>query len=383
MDKSSRSRIGIIFNFRKGWMGGLIYIVNLVNALNFLHDDEKPEIVVFHTAELEELTKEMKYSYLKKVSWTFPDIYKGYFKTYFTRRNAFYQDLIDHYQLDGIYPANDQPLASSSKQCKKTKMVAWIPDLQHKFYPQFLDKKRFFLRELRIKIILRNVKHLVVSSHDVESHFRKFYHIRKDLKIHVLQFVSIINNFSFEGIQDLCIRYSIPKEYFMVSNQFINHKNHFVILEALVLLKAKGIKVYFIFTGKMEFKQNQEYIKKIRAFVADNGIQDAISFLDVIPRQDQLCLMKHSKAIVQPSLFEGWSTVIEDAISLQVPVIASDLDVNIEQLGDAGTFFKSQDAEQLANLLSTYPNHDGSDIYEKYDDRIAKYGKKFLQIFSA
>lgn len=383
MDKGSRPRIGIIFNFRKGWMGGLIYIVNLVNALNFLEDEEKPEIVVFHTAELEELTKEMKYPYLKIVPWTFPDIYKGYFLTYLTRRNAFYQDLIDQYQLDGIYPANDQPLAQSKKQYKKTKMVAWIPDLQHKFYPQFLDKKRIFLRELRIKIILRNVKHLVVSSHDVESHFRKFYHIRKDLKIHVLQFVSIINNFSFEGIEDLYTKYSIPKEYFMVSNQFINHKNHFVILEALVLLKAKGIKVHFVFTGKMEFKQNQEYIKKIRTFIADNGIQDAISFLDVIPRQDQLCLMKHSKAVVQPSLFEGWSTVIEDAISLQVPVIASDLDVNIEQLGDAGTFFKAQDAEQLANLLSTYPTHDGSDIYEKYDDRIAKYGKKFLQIFCA
>ena len=364
-------------------MGGLIYIVNLVNALNFLDDEEKPEIVVFHTAELEDLTKEMKYPYLKVVPWTFPDIYKGYFLTYLTRRNAFYQDMIDEYQLDGIYPANDQPIAPSKKQNEKTKMVAWIPDLQHKFYPQFLDKKRIFLRELRIKIVLKNVKHLVVSSHDVESHFRKFYNIRKDLKIHVLQFVSIMNNFSFEGIEALYTKYKIPQEYFMVSNQFTNHKNHFVILEALVLIKAKGAKVHFVFTGKMEFKQNEEYIKKIRAFVADNQLEDYISFLDVIPRQDQLCLMKHSKAIVQPSLFEGWSTVIEDAISLQVPVIASDLDVNIEQLGDKGTFFKAQDAQQLANLLVAYPTHDGTDIYEKYEERIAKYGKKFLQIFSA
>jgi hypothetical protein len=35
--------------------------------------------------------------------------------------------------------------------------------------------------------------------------------------------------------------------------------------------------------------------------------------------------MKNATAIMQPSLFEGWSTVIEDAKSLQVPVIASDL----------------------------------------------------------
>ena len=51
--------------------------------------------------------------------------------------------------------------------------------------------------------------------------------------------------------------------------------------------------------------------------------------------------MKNAKAIIQPSLFEGWSTVIEDARSLQVPVIATDLTVNIEQLGDKGKYFSA------------------------------------------
>ena len=56
-------------------------------------------------------------------------------------------------------------------------------------------------------------------------------------------------------------------------------------------------------------------------------------------RAEQLLLMKYAQAVIQPSLFEGWSTVIEDAISLQVPVIASNLPVNIEQLGDRGVYF--------------------------------------------
>jgi len=37
----------------------------------------------------------------------------------------------------------------------------------------------------------------------------------------------------------------------------------------------------------------------------------------VLPRDTQLSVMRHADAILQPSLFEGWSTVIEDAISLQ------------------------------------------------------------------
>jgi hypothetical protein len=46
MDKSSRCSIGIIFNFSKGWLGGFYYYQNIIKALNFLDDDEKPAIVI-------------------------------------------------------------------------------------------------------------------------------------------------------------------------------------------------------------------------------------------------------------------------------------------------------------------------------------------------
>ena len=380
-ENKKRLRIGIIFNFRKTWMGGLIYIVNLINALNFLNDEDKPELIVFYNKELESLTTEMKYPYLQLLPREFPEIYKGYYLSWLKRKNIFIDDLINEFDLNGVYPVNDRPVKSSKEIRKKAKIVAWIPDLQHKFYPRFLGKKRNFLRELRIKILLRNTDDLVVSSHDVENHFHKFYHLKKDLRIHILQFVTIIKDIDFSDIDTILKKYNIPKEYFMVSNQFTNHKNHFVILHALSLLKSEGKNIHFVFTGKMEFKGNDEYIKKIREIVAEKQLQDQVSFLDVIPRQDQLCLMKHSKAMVQPSYFEGWSTVIEDAICLQLPVIAADLPVNIEHLGDKGTFFNPDDPKQLAAVLAAFPTHDGSDIYEKYDKRIEKYGKKFLEIF--
>ena len=381
IENKNRLRIGIIFNFRKSWMGGLIYIVNLINALNFLDDKDKPEIIVFYIPELEELTKEMQYPYLKLMPWKFKEIYKGYYSSWFKRKNVFVDDLINDFKLDGIYPVNDRPVKSSKKINDKTKIVAWIPDLQHKFYPHFLGKKRNFLRELRIKILLRNTDDLVVSSHDVENHFHKFYNLKKNLRIHILQFVTIIKDVDFTDIENLRQKYKVPKEYFMVCNQFTNHKNHFVILNALSLLKTRNENVHFVFTGKMEFRGNDAYIKNIREIVAENKLEDNVSFLDVIPRQDQLCLMKHCKAIVQPSFFEGWSTVIEDAICLQLPVIAADLPVNIEHLGDKGIFFDPNDGKQLADILASFPTHDGTDIYEKYDKRIEKYGKKFLEIF--
>ena len=171
------------------------------------------------------------------------------------------------------------------------------------------------MRELRIKLLLRNTNDLVVSSSDVESHFRKFYKIHKKLSIHVVRFVSIINDSGLPMIKDILNKYKLPSEYFMVSNQFTNHKNHLVVLRALIELKKRNSNVYFVFTGKMEFKGNEKYIQEIRKTIAENHLEDVVSLLGIIPRQDQLVLMKYAKAVVQPSLFEGWSTVVEDAKS--------------------------------------------------------------------
>jgi len=93
--------------------------------------------------------------------------------------------------------------------------------------------------------------------------------------------------------------------------------------------------------------------------------------------------MKHSQAVVQPTLFEGWSTVIEDAISLQVPVVASNLPVNIEQLGDDGVYFDPHNPSQLAELLINYPERNLNDVfYEEYFARVRNAAEDFIKVFS-
>lgn len=380
MKKNIKLRIGIVFNFRKGWHGGIIYIINIINALNFLEEKDRPEVVVFYNTDLEEYLKDMKYPHITFIPWVFPLFYKGYITTWLTRKNVFIEDQIEQYSLDGIYPVNDRPIAGGKKITAK--IIAWLPDVQHKFYPHFFGKTRVFLREWRFKLILKNTNDLVVSSADVKSHFHKFYTIKKELRIHTLKFVSIINNFSFPAFEELKAKYGVPSKYFIVSNSFTNHKNHFVILKALILLKNKMPDLYFVFTGKIEFKGNEAYIKKIRAMVTENELEPFVSFLGVIPRHDQLGLMKNSIAVVQPSLFEGWSTVIEDAKSLQIPVIASDLPVNIEQLGNKGIYFSKENEQELAKALYDFSPGNNQLLYSNYEERVQEFAKAFISIFN-
>jgi glycosyltransferase involved in cell wall biosynthesis len=123
-------------------------------------------------------------------------------------------------------------------------------------------------------------------------------------------------------------------------------------------------------------------MQELHSIINDHNLQSQISLMGIIPRNEQLLLMKHSQAVLQPSLFEGWSTVIEDAISLQVPVIASSLPVNIEQLGPDGNYFEPHDAEKLAEILNKFPVRNLNDImYENYTERVRKAAKVFINIF--
>jgi glycosyltransferase involved in cell wall biosynthesis len=379
MENKNQIRIGIVFNFRKGWMGGMIYIVNIINMLNFLDDEDKPEIVLFYNPDNEEYLKDIKYPKVELVKWVFPGFSDGYAKSVLTGKNIFVDEILQRYNLNGMYPVNDMPVKLKKSLSSKTKLVAWIPDLQHKFYPDFLGKKRTLFRELRIKLTLRNTDHLVVSSGDVKEHFHRFYKLKKDLKIHILRFVSTIDFNSMPPIGEILNKYSIPGQYFIVSNQFTNHKNHFAILHALKKVKLMGKKVFIVFTGRMESVGNLEYVKKIRDMVAEEQLEDQLVFLGMIPRADQLTLMKNSLAIVQPSYFEGWNTSIEDAKSMQVPVIASDIAVHREQLEEKGVYFNPNDHQQLADVLTSYKANEV--YYGDYQERVRNFAEDFVNVF--
>ena len=61
--------------------------------------------------------------------------------------------------------------------------------------------------------------------------------------------------------------------------------------------------------------------------------------------------MNNSEAIIQPSLFEGWSTTVEDAKFLNKFIILSDISLHREQMKDNVIFFSKQNEKELASLI--------------------------------
>jgi glycosyltransferase involved in cell wall biosynthesis len=69
-----------------------------------------------------------------------------------------------------------------------------------------------------------------------------------------------------------------------------------------------------------------------------------------------LTLMKNAQAVIQPSLFEGWSTVVEDAKALYQTLIVSDIAVHQEQLEQKAYYFPPNDYVTLAHKMTEVMN---------------------------
>lgn len=374
-----RHKIGILFNFSPNWMGGVVYLLNLIKTLNFLDDEDKPEIIIFYRSDLRKYVDEINYPFIETVEWRFPSVYTGYLQSLLFRKNMFVNEILKQYHLDSLYPLQDYPVKTKSN----TRLISWYADLQHEYYPEFWSKRKVFERTIRIRLILRNSDDLIVSSQAVADDFNMFFCIRKGLKIRIFHFASVIDCTSVLDIIEVRKKYSIPEKYFIISNQFHKHKNHKILLKALIILKEKGLYAHLAMSGRFPDALHSAYMEELHSIINENNLNSQISFLGVIPRDEQLLLMKHAQAVLQPSLFEGWSTVIEDAISLQVPVVASKLPVNIEQLGTEGIYFDPHNPEELATILHDFPERNLNDIfYDDYSKRIKKTAYELMNILS-
>ena len=338
--------VGIIFNFSRNWFGGINYIINTIKTLNTLPTNEKPELTVFYSKHLYvELDKIKKVNYenitFKQLNYILPRSLI-YFFSVLLNKNYFFKKEFENF--NSIFPFNDLPAYKKTN----VKLVSWIPDFQHKFYPHYFNKIHLFFREFKFKKIVKNSDVIVLSSKDSNDHFIEFYKSNKSIVIPFVSFVDSTESANFKSIKN---KYKLSTVYFLIPNQFYEHKNHIITVKALKDLIIKYPKIQFVYTGKQDSFE-KIYIRVFNDFIKNNGLINNIVFTGFINREEQIALLINSKAVIQPSLFEGWNTSIEDCKTLDVDVIASDIKVHREQLGKASLLFKKHSKEDLINLVT-------------------------------
>jgi glycosyltransferase involved in cell wall biosynthesis len=375
--KIKRLKAGIIF-LPNEWMGGTYYILNLIAALNFLPEEQRPEVYLFTSKKehFNQVKSEINYTQLRYVR--IPSEKRNTLIRRIVRKMGWMllkRDVTTKQckiKLDILYPYSYHPFITNMKN-----KVYWIPDLQDKYYPEFFSINECNARESQRKELLRNNEHIVFSSGNAMKDFEKFY--GRLNHGHVMHFAAASGVNQWPAKNELREKYSLNNSFFYSPNQFWKHKNHEVVIEAVRLLKQKGVPVQVAFSGREEDPRHADYTKGLKEMVRSYGLDNEVRFLGFIDREDVYGLMKHAVAVIQPSLFEGWSTVIEDALLVGAPVIASDLEVNREQASGMASFFKPGNPGELATLIEKYIRT--PETYElDYKNRIHSFARSFMQL---
>lgn len=341
----NRKKLGLSFKYNyKSWSGGVIYVLNIISALKFLNDSDKPEIFLYYCKDSPiNDVKVIEYPYIRyilmKDKYTFTERVINYGFKFLFRNSIFLGELPDIVYPDISFVRNGR------------KVIHWIPDFQERYLPQFFSNKQINDRIIGQNKISQNENALVLfSSADSKNDFVKFYpHYKCNLE--VLSFACTLPAFEYIDINFLKDKYNITKPYFIAPNQFWQHKNHIIILEAIKNLKDKNLDFQVIFTGSENDYRNIDYFERLKNTIKEYDIQKWVKFLGFIDRAEQLKLMDEALAIIQPSLFEGWSTVVEDAKALSQFILLSNLNVHIEQIDTNCHFFDPFSSQDLSNKM--------------------------------
>jgi glycosyltransferase involved in cell wall biosynthesis len=354
-------KIALIMQGSANWIGGIIYIQNAIKAIASLPEEQKQHIKVYllvgrdleenHYKNLRALVEEvyvcdcLTRSLINRIYWKLGRAIKRL-------KDIRLIKILEKKEIDFVYPV---PVFSGTSWNFNCNWSTWIPDFQHKHLPSFSPERDRKNRDRIFNYIAKNSKNIVFSSNNALEDFLKFYPHSTANKF-VLQFKTIPEQDWFKDDSSLLMvqkKYQLPDNFFIVSNQFWIHKNHKIIIDALILLKKQNVYPSIACTGKLYDYRFPQYAEEIKKLIKDNDIAEQFILLGLISRWEQIQLMRRSLAVIQPSLFEGWSTVVEDARVLGKVVVLSDIPVHREQNPPNAQFFNPNSSEELANRLKS------------------------------
>lgn len=257
--------------------------------------------------------------------------------------------------------------------------IPYLPDLQHKYYPEFFSDEEIEDRDVSFQQLLHSAKSVIVEAQAVKNDLQKFYDVG-DTEIFVMPYTAVPEDgwFSLEDV-DLD-KYHLPEKYFLISNQFWLHKDHKTAFDALKLLHDEGYTDYHIVcTGKTDDYRDSGYFQRLLEGLQKNKMENYVHFLGYIPKRDQIKILCQSQAALQPTLFEGnpGGGIAYNAISLGVPIILSDIPVNLELKSPLAFFFRMKDPENLKDVMVKLVARER--IYPRYSQmELAEQGKSRL-----
>ena len=183
---------------------------------------------------------------------------------------------------------------------------------------------------------------IIVPSNTVKNQILARYN-QEPSKIHVIPEAP---DDIFRKLQSMTMHdhhMTLPNNYLLYVGNAYPHKNLSTLLKAFSLIKDKGFKLVIV-------AKHNAYLAKLLQELSRS--RSGIIVLSGLTDQELVQVYRNARALVTPSLMEGYGLPGLEALMVGTPVIASNIPVYREVYGDKVTYFNPQSPDDLASVIN-------------------------------
>jgi glycosyltransferase involved in cell wall biosynthesis len=266
--------------------------------------------------------------------------------------------------------------------------VGWIADFQHLHLPRLFSRSGRVRRSTGFRAQILSGRTIMLSSADAASDCVARYPGTRSMTRIVRFAVRPPPRLAYAEARKRISGFKLPTRFALLPNQFWVHKNHMIVVDAMARLRDRGGHLVVAMTGHGVDPRAPEHLERIRERVSAHGLEQQVRLLGSVPYEQLQALMCSAAVLINPSLFEGWSTTVEEAKAIGLPMILSDIAVHREQAEGEALFFDPRDAEALCRHLLSFEDvdekmlgRDRPDARRRAEARHALYGRELADVF--
>ncbi len=237
---------------------------------------------------------------------------------------------------------------------QEVKVISIIYDLIPLTYPQFCDDflvkvfKEWFANSINL------VDGYIAISHTVEKDLITYLNTNFGTRVRDKKFDHFIlgSDFNYTRAKDLHIRENIKEPFLNASTYLIvstlePRKNHKYLLDVFDKLWEQNISVNLCIVGRIGWKV-EELMNRIKYHKECNH---RLFHYDDLNDNELIFCYQNSKALLFPSIVEGFGLPIVESLTHHLPVFASDTPIHREVGGDKIGYFDLKESDDLVDKI--------------------------------
>jgi glycosyltransferase involved in cell wall biosynthesis len=232
--------------------------------------------------------------------------------------------------------------------------------------PVFYEAKYLGLRLVLSEAVNRS-RALITPSQSVKNELVEQFGKKHESKIHAIR--EGVDESIADTKENEALAKKFSRDMFIYVGNFYPHKNVERLIDAYNLVDTQ---IPLILIGPEDY-----FSGRIKAHIKSLHLEKKVLVHTRSTREDLVYFYKHARALIHPSLAEGFGLTLLEAAYFNCPIIASDIPVIREMLGENyiafDPLFTTDMTEKIQHFLTKRTKFNYKKIVEKYSfDTMAK-----------